>query len=134
MTRSGKCRDYEDSQGETNIVPLKETIKKRPDISDRLMSGDKSDCTGGVYRARTYDLHDVKAPSRWSGALQIPLIKDDNNIIVCRFKRVKSKVILKRLRGCVGVFCFGTVCELLYSHIVWRNSIEKRSGGYFFNT
>jgi len=24
--------------------------KKRPDNSDRLMSGDKSDCIGGVYR------------------------------------------------------------------------------------
>ena len=33
--------------------------KKRPDISDRLVPGDKTGCTGGVYRARTYDLHDV---------------------------------------------------------------------------
>ena len=42
-------------------TPPEEAIKKRPDISDRLVSGEKSDCTGGVYRARTYDLHDVNA-------------------------------------------------------------------------
>ena len=39
--------------------PPRKDTKKRPDNSDRLVSGDKSDCTGGVDRARTYDLHDV---------------------------------------------------------------------------
>jgi len=41
-------------------IALRRNTKKRPDTSDRLVSGDKTDCTGGVYRARTYDLHDVK--------------------------------------------------------------------------
>jgi len=72
--------------------------KKRSVIHRSSLPGDKSGCTGGVYRARTYDLHDVKAPSRWSGVLEIPLVRDDKSIIVCRFKRVKSKGILKRLR------------------------------------
>ena len=58
-----------------------------------------SHLAGGVYRARTYDLHDVKAPSRWSGTLEMPLIKDDDNIIVCWFKRMKRKGFWN---ACVG--------------------------------
>ncbi|MBQ8619346.1 MAG: hypothetical protein IJ418_17835, partial [Clostridia bacterium] len=58
--------------------------RKTASLSEAASSvATNSHLAGGVYRARTYDLHDVKAPSRWSGALQIPLIKDDNNIIVC---------------------------------------------------
>ena len=57
--RKERVRDYASSPGDTNWTPPKEAIKKRPENSDRLVSGDKTDCTGGVYRARTYDLHDV---------------------------------------------------------------------------
>ena len=33
--------------------------KKTTGHSDRFVLADKTNCTGGVYRARTYDLHDV---------------------------------------------------------------------------
>ena len=53
-------RNYASFPGDKNQTLSEKAIKKRPDISDRLVLADKTNCTGGVYRARTYDLHDVK--------------------------------------------------------------------------
>ena len=52
-------------------TPPEEAIKKRPDISDRFVSADKTDCTGGVYRVSFSSLD-----ARRSGGSQAPLGPD----------------------------------------------------------
>ena len=40
-------------------IALRTSNKKRSEFSDPSLLADKTNCTGGVDRARTYDLHDV---------------------------------------------------------------------------
>jgi len=52
-------------------TPPEETIKKRPDISDRFVLADKTNCAGGVYRVSFSSLD-----ARRSGGSQAPLGPD----------------------------------------------------------
>ena len=47
--------------GEERFLSPKDTINKRKTASSEAVPllADKTNCTGGVDRARTYDLHDV---------------------------------------------------------------------------